>query len=249
MKKQFLITYTSLSVGWFLLMLAIFALILGGCTKERITGSGNVVEETRTTAPFTEVEISGAFEVHLLQDSSAQVVIKAEDNIMGVIETGTHGNILYVRTKNHVNIRRHMPIHIYVHSRLFQRITFSGSGSLDNKDTLQSTSFRYVLNGSANASLALATTAISTTINGSGDLIMKGHATTLNSDINGSGNISALDMTVQTADITIRGSGAHTIQVEKELRVSILGSGNVTYSGTPTKLETDIKGSGKLIKI
>lgn len=48
MKKQFIITYTSLSIGWLLLMIAIFSIILSSCTKENISGSGNVVTETRT---------------------------------------------------------------------------------------------------------------------------------------------------------------------------------------------------------
>lgn len=247
MKKQFIITYTSLSVGWLLLMIAIFSIILSGCSRDRISGSGHVVTDTRPAGIFTDVEISGPFEVHLLQENNPAVDIKAEDNIIGVIETGVSNNSLYVRIKNHVNLRRHLPIKVYVHNPAFRRVKFNGSGSLDNKDTLQIPSFSYELNGSANASLAIRTTDFSATVNGSGNIGLKGSAATLKSDINGSGNITAMDMEVQNAQIAIRGSGEHSILVRQNLDAKIFGSGNIIYTGD-AKVVAEIKGSGRIIK-
>ena len=247
MKKQFIITYTSLSVGWLLLMIAIFSIILSSCTRDRISGSGNVVTDTRPTGAFTDVEISGPFEVHLLQEANPAVDIKAEDNIIGVVETGISNNSLYVRIKNHVNIRHHLPIRVYVHNPAFRRVKFNGSGSLDNKDTLHTQSFGYELNGSADATLALKTTEFNATVNGSGNIGLKGSATTLKSDINGSGNIAGLDMEVQNAQITIRGSGEHAVFVRQNLDAKIFGSGNIIYTGE-AKVVAEIKGSGKIIK-
>lgn len=249
MKKQAVITYTSLSVSWLLLMLAIFAVILSSCTKDRIAGSGNVVEETRNTSPFTDVEIAGSFEVHLLQDSSARVEIKAEDNIIGSIETNTSNRTLYIKVKDRVSVHPRRPMQVYVHSRIFQRINFKGSGTLANKDTIQGSVFSYVIDGSGDAALVLAVQDLKTDINGSGTVQVKGKATNLNSEINGHGNVEALELQVQNADITIRGSGAQTIHVSNELKVGIYGSGNVTYAGNPLQVKSDIKGSGRLIKI
>lgn len=249
MKKQAIITYTSLSVSWLLLMLAIFTLILSGCARDQIAGSGHVVAETRSTAPFSEVEISGPFEVHLVQDSTAAVEIRAEDNVIGAIETNTSNNTLFICLRNRVRLWRHMPIQVYVHSRNYQRINFAGSGTLDNKDTLQSDTFSYQIDGSANAALALAVQELHTRINGSGNLDLKGKAISLNSAINGSGQVAALDLDTQQADITIKGSGGHSIRVRDQLSVGIYGSGDVTYAGNPQKVQTDIKGSGKVKKI
>ncbi len=247
MKRQFIITYTSLSVGWLLLMIAIFSIILSSCTKDNISGSGNVVTETRSTGPFTDVEISGPFELHLVQEQNASIAIKAEDNIVGVIETGMRSNTLFVRIKNRVNIRHHQPIRIYVHNPIFQRIKFNGSGSLDNQDTIHTTLFKYELNGSANAVLTLDATNLSTTINGSGNINMRGFAGTLNSDINGSGNVSAMNLEVQSANVTIRGSGEHALYVRKNLDAKIYGSGNIFYTGE-ARVVSEVKGSGKIVK-
>ncbi|MEC5147364.1 head GIN domain-containing protein [Chitinophaga sp. 212800010-3] len=247
MKKQVIITYTSLSVGWLLLMIAIFSIILSGCTRDNITGSGNIVSEIRPTGPFTDVEVSGPFEVHLLQENTSAVELRAEDNIIGAIETGIHNNSLFVRMRNNVNIRRHKPIKIYVHNPIYQRVKFDGSGSLDNKDTLRTSLFKYELNGDSDASLLLAANDLNTTINGSGNIALKGSANSIDSDINGDGNIAAINMEVQNANITIRGSGEHTILVRKHLDARIYGSGNIYYSGNPG-ITLDVKGSGHVIK-
>lgn len=247
MKKQFIITYTSLSIGWLLLMIVIFSIILSGCNKDNISGSGNVVKETRSVGAFTDLEVSGPFEVRLIQEGNGAVEIRAEDNIIGVIETGIRNNSLFVRLRNRVNLRRHLPIKIYVHNSIFQRVKFDGSGSLDNKDTIHTSLFKYELNGSGDAALLLNTGDLNTTVNGSGNIGLKGLATNLNSEINGSGKIAAMDLEAQNAIITIRGSGDHAVYVHKNLEARIYGSGNIFYTGEAS-LIADVKGSGKIIK-
>lgn len=121
MKKQFIITYTSLSIGWLLLMIAIFSIILSGCTKDNINGSGHLVSETRNIGALTDVEVSGDFEVHLKQGAVTALEIKAEDNIIGVVETGVRGNTLYVRIRERTHLRNHLPIEVYIQSPIFQR--------------------------------------------------------------------------------------------------------------------------------
>lgn len=247
MKKQVIITYTSLSIGWLLLMIVIFSIILSSCTKDNISGSGNVVSETRNTGPFTDIEVSGDFEVHLTQDNRTTLEIKAEDNIIGVVETGTRGNNLYVRLRNRVHLRNHLPVRIYIHNPIFQRVEYDGSGSLDNQDTIHTALFKYELNGSGNASLLLATGNLNTTINGSGNIALKGIANTHNSEINGSGRVAGMGMEVQRANITISGSGEHSLVVRQKLDARINGSGRVYYSGDAS-VDADIRGSGKVMR-
>ncbi|MBO9731646.1 MAG: DUF2807 domain-containing protein [Chitinophaga sp.] len=248
MKRQFIITYTSLSVGWLLLMIAIFSIILSSCTKDNIDGSGHVVSETRSISPLTDVEVSGDFEVHLKQGVATSLGITAEDNIIGIVETGVRGNTLYIRIRDRKRLRRHLPIKIYVESPIFQRLQFDGSGTVDNQDTIRTSLFKYEVNGSGAGWLTLATGALNTTINGSGNMVLKGKADTHNSEINGSGNVDGAAMEVQKANITISGSGDHAAFVQQRLDVQIYGSGNVRYTGAASVV-SNIMGSGKIIKL
>jgi hypothetical protein len=247
MKKQFIITYTSLSIGWLLLMIAIFSIILSSCTKDRINGSGNVITETRSISALTDVDVSGDFEIHLKQAATTTLTINAEDNIMGVIETGVRGNTLYVRVKDRTSLHHHKPMKVYIQSPIFQRVQFDGSGTIDNQDTIHTSLFKFELNGSGDGWMVLDVNDLTTTINGSGKMVLKGSANTHNSEINGSGEIAGIDLEVQKSTITISGSGDHSAFVRKNLDVRINGSGEVYYKGEAS-LVTNIKGSGKVIK-
>lgn len=63
--------------------------------------------------------------------------------------------------------------------------------------------------------------------------------------LNGSGSFYGFPMKVSQADVWIVGSSDCEISVEENLDVTIEGSGNVYYKGTPVLL-TDITGSGSV---
>jgi hypothetical protein len=248
-KKQTVITYTGLSISWILLMIFIFSFILSSCHKDVIVGSGHVITEQRPIDPFSEITVDGSFDIHLKQDGNLPLVIDAEDNVMRVIETYVSGNTLRVKIKDHTNLRRFKAIQVYVHSNTFNRMIFSGSGSVNAPDTIRTDKFTYEINGSASTNLALDGTQIETIINGSGNIRYKGKVNSYTSTINGSGDINALELLTRNATLTVHGSGDQTISVENQLDVNIYGSGNVKYLGNPAKINSNIQGSGKVIKL
>ncbi|MET6998641.1 head GIN domain-containing protein [Chitinophaga defluvii] len=247
-KKQVVVTYTSLSISWLLLMIAIFSFILSGCRRDTIVGSGHVITEERPIDPFSEVTVDGSFDIQLTQDGNQPLKIEAEDNVMRVVETYVSGNTLRIKIKDHTNLRRYKTIQVYVHSAAFNRVIFSGSGSLNTTDTIRASKFTYELNGSASANLTLNADQIATIINGSGNMRFKGKANSYNSEINGSGDINGLDLLTHNASLTVHGSGDQSISVDTQLDVNIYGSGNVQYKGNPGKVNSNVQGSGKVIK-
>jgi hypothetical protein len=85
-------------------------------------------------------------------------------------------------------------------------------------------------------------------ISGDGNVVLNGQGQALDCTISGSGNIEALDFPVQTAKITISGSGNARVDVSEQLDVVISGSGDVEYRGDP-QLNSQVSGSGKVKKI
>ncbi|SFE28595.1 Putative auto-transporter adhesin, head GIN domain [Chitinophaga sp. CF118] len=247
-KKQTIIVYSSLGIGWLLLMLFIFSFILSGCSKEVLAGSGMVITEQRPTGNFTDVTVDGPFYVHLQQAADTRVEIIAENNLMRVIETEVRDSILHIRLKKGVRLNFFKDIHINLKNTTYHSVDFSGSGNIDNTDTLHTAHFAYAINGSGNARFTLETIKLETTINGSGSVNLCGSTSSYNSDINGSGDINGLDLLCSDASISVKGSGGHTLSVSHALDVSIHGSGNVKYKGSPT-VNSDIQGSGRVIKL
>lgn len=236
------------TTGWELLLLAVFSITLASCDKEILSGSGNIVTESRAVVPFTDVVADGSLHVHLRQDTDGPVEVTAEDNIMRVIDTYVSGNTLHVRIKSGVKLRSVRDIDIYVHSAHYNSLHFSGSGSVESLDTIRTDRFEYKIDGSGNTRLRVVTARLETEINGSGNIQLFGEAASFNSIINGSGDVSGLDLYCQDANILVKGSGGHTINVSRSLDVSIRGSGDVKYKGSAS-VSSDIQGSGRVIKL
>jgi len=236
------------TTGWELLLLAVFSCTLAACDKEFISGSGNVITETRAVAPFTDVIADGSLHVYLRQGTDGPVEVTAEDNVLRAIDTYVSGNTLHVRIKSGVKLRSFKDIDIYVNSSNYNSVHFSGSGSVECLDTIKTNRFEYKIDGSGNTRLKVATDRLETEINGSGNIQLFGNATSFTSTINGSGDVGGLDLYCQDASILVKGSGGHTINVSHSLDVSIRGSGNVKYKGAAT-VNSDIQGSGRVIKL
>ncbi|HNN72790.1 MAG TPA: DUF2807 domain-containing protein, partial [Ferruginibacter sp.] len=64
----------------------------------------------------------------------------------------------------------------------------------------------------------------------------------------GSGNINAYGLQIKDNNISLNGSGNIQTTATEKLDVTIAGSGNVYYKGTPTSVNTIIAGSGRLIR-
>jgi hypothetical protein len=236
------------TTGWELLLLAIFNIVLTSCAKERLSGSGHVITETRETEVFTDVEVDGPIHIHLQQGPIAPVKITAEDNIMRVIDTYVSGKILHVRIKSGVRLHDVRDIDVYLTSATYNAVLFSGSGSVESMDTIRTDRFEYRIDGSGDARFNIITDKLETEINGSGSIRLYGTANTLRSTINGSGDIGGMDLYTEDADISVKGSGGHSLNVSHSLDVSIRGSGDVRYKGAAS-VTSDIQGSGKVIKL
>ncbi len=248
-KRSTIFTYSGLSIGLILLMLVIFGMILTGCARENIYGSGRVVTEERQVDRFSELTIEGPVEVQVKQGQQLPLKIEAEDNVMRLIETQVSGGSLRVKIRNGVNLKRVKPIHVYVQSEQYKKIIFSGSGSLTGPDTIKAAGFTYEINGSADADLKLDANEVRMYVNGSGNLRLEGRSNAYFSEINGSGNLAGRDFQAASADMNVNGSGEQTIWVTDRLDARINGSGNIRYKGTPGTVNVKIAGSGKVIKL
>ncbi|SFN94427.1 Putative auto-transporter adhesin, head GIN domain [Chitinophaga sp. YR627] len=236
------------SAGWELLLLAFFSIALTACNKEVISGSGVVITETRQVPAFSDVVAEGSFRVHLRQGTDGPVEVTADDNVMKAIDTYVSGSTLHLRIKNGVKLHTSRDIDIYVSSTQYYGVSFSGAGSVESLDTIKTNRFSYKMDGSGNARFRIVTDRLETTVDGSGNIQLFGSATNFYSEINGSGDISGLDLNCQDANLSVKGSGNHTLSVSHSLDVSIRGSGDVRYKGAAT-IRSDIKGSGKIIKL
>jgi hypothetical protein len=126
------------------------------------------------------------------------------------------------------------------------RIGFNGAHDLTV--TLPGRAFKkFSIAGSGNLALnSLNQDRLELSIRGSGSI--KGDGKVQNADltIRGSGDINISKVDAAVVKVEIRGSGNTDIAPTEEADISIRGSGDVNLHTNPKKLETQIRGSGRI---
>lgn len=255
-KKQLIIAYTSLGLGWLVLMFVIFSFVLAGCSKEVLGGSGKVVTEKRQTDKFTDVVIDGTFIVTLHESDSTEVAISADDNLIRTIETYVSGTTLHIKLKNGVRVVQGNTMQVHLKSPLYHSVTYKAGrvllpgdteGSVYSADTLHTDHFTYTVNSNNNAVFLVATPKLDLFLNGSGHMDVRGNTDDYHCEVNGNADINGIGLASADATIKLNGSGKHSIIVSNTLDATVNGSGKIQYMGDPV-VHADVQGSGSVEK-
>jgi putative autotransporter adhesin-like protein len=207
-----------------ILMLAIVACSSTALSPDRVIGSGKVVSENRNVSGFSSIDLQGSGNVNITFGTAESVIVRADDNIVPLIETIVSNGKLIISNKSNVNIDTSSAIQINVIMKSVRGITMSGSGNINVVDLI-------------GQDLMVA-------LPGSGTITVKGNADTVKIQLPGSGNILCKELKTNSATVTLDGSGTVTVYASESLDASIRGSGTINYAGNPAQVTKNILGSG-----
>ena len=245
------------------------AMLLSACGMTIVSGSGEIVEETRDVRAYSQVVFSAPGELTITQNGRESLIIEADDNLLQYIKTSVEDNVLHIEVvPGAVQLYPSRPIRYRLDVDALTNVTLNGSGDIRSDSLLVSTldfdlngsgnilvgdlktqSTKLVLNGSGRYSFgSLMTGQLAASLHGSGHIaVQEAIVKTTNVEINGSGSYQAHDLQSQVVSVSVIGSGGGNIWATDELSINITGSGDVQYRGQPAITET-ITGSGDLIK-
>jgi hypothetical protein len=83
-------------------------------------------------------------------------------------------------------------------------------------------------------------------IEGSGDVTAAGNADKVDIEISGSGDVRARKLVAREVDVRVIASGDADVHATEKLTASVMGSGDIRYTGSPKKVERNVKGSGSI---
>jgi hypothetical protein len=200
-------------------------------------------------ASFNEVYIGGSFKVEITDDNNKQIVLSGDQQAIDEIEVSLRNNKLQIEKKRNSWRRSGYKggrVGVQIPAVQLKAVYLSGSGSL-NGTINASEDLKLVVSGSGSFDARIQGAAyISSTISGSGDMDISGSCERLTLKISGSGSLNANTLAAKTAEVKIAGSGNARLQVSERLSASVVGSGNVIYSGNPSTVEKSIAGSGRI---
>jgi len=191
-----------------------------------VRGSGKSASEYRSLNDFQELRLDISADVTVKRGDRTRCKITADDNILPLILTEISGNALLITARESYESRQKVTVEIEV--PLLKKAQVNGSGTIN-------------MAGVEEEELVLV-------VNGSGDIHTDGMVATLGATINGSGNLRASDLQAERIMVTLNGSGNAYLHATDALVVKINGSGDVSYSGTPSEFKSFLNGSGHIRK-
>ena len=215
---------------------------------ETITGSGNLITETRQLDSVNRVELAISADLEIQQGARDSITITADDNVFGVLQTEVSGGKLTIRYQPQVNILTiHQP-KLVLRVKSLQGLMATSSGNI-NVGPLTTGDFSINLTSSGNLAIqSIQADKITTNITSSGDVNIQGTADSIVVRISSSGNFVGPDLQVQDADVTLSSSGDVTLWVVNTLSANLSSSGNVRYYGDPN-VSQHTSSSGRVISM
>lgn len=228
-----------------LIIISLIALATSCDGLNCIEGNNDIVNFTRNVGEYTSVKTAGDYDVYLHADSTYDIVLTGESNILPYVNTEINGTELEIRDFPRTCLRENSQVSLDTYCPSLKALTISGSGDMV-ADTFSGNVLDLNIYGSGNIEGTFNFNDLNSNISGSGDIEIRGNINDGYYEINGSGDVNALFCYHQNATIEINGSGNVYIHVIDNLNIKIAGSGNVYYTGNPT-ISSQIYGSGTII--
>jgi hypothetical protein len=209
-----------------------------------VRGSGDTVSEEREISGFEEIQFSGIGNLIIEQGDVETLVVEADDNIIGLIETEVRGDELQIRFRRGVNIVPTSKVKFYLTVIELDKIDLSGVGDIDC-DGFETDNLEFNISGSGDVDFGIIAGSIETNVSGLGDINLSGKVDSHKVQISGSGKYDAEELKSKDCEIEVSGLGSATVDVSDNLEIDINGAGNVYYKGDP-HISQHISGLGRI---
>lgn len=210
-----------------------------------IKGNGEVIKQERSVQPFSEIQISGVFDVILKQGSKEGVSVETDSNLQECIIVENEGNSL-VLSNSKTKIKKSTKMIVYVTVKDLTKLKDTGVGDIKSENTLKANTLELVLSNVGDMSLNIESQDLNMRYSGVGDVKLTGVASNSTMNVSGVGDISAYDLQVKTMDIRHTGVGDARIHVTESLKLDFKGVGDVFYKGNPKEKDISKGGVGSV---
>lgn len=230
--------------------LLVFALplLFAGCTPKCIEDSGIQITKVVELKSYDKIDVSGTIKLILTQDSTYNVKIQADSNVMGKIRARVSGNELDLKLENGVYCGTDSIV-VYAGIGELKELKTSGMVRVIGEGPVYVKDLKLDLQGSSDLNLNLSAGKLTTRIDGVGKLTLTGQAGTHELRSSGTARIDAFDFVAGIYDIRIDGIGKANINVLNDLKVRTSGSSEIYYKGNPKNVEEKKSGAAKLEKV
>lgn len=215
-------------------------------TGSFINGNGNVVEENRKTGEFDEIIVSRGMNVYITQGEFTKVVVKADENLLEVIETKVEDQALIIRATE--NIRKATAKKVYVTTPNINLIKTSSGSNVYAETVLESENLDVSSSSGSNIKLKVNAHNLTASSSSGSNIRLEGMATTFDGSASSGSNIKAGELNSIECKTDVSSGANIRISVKDKLEAHAGSGGNIFYKGNPEITEIEKSSGGNVIK-
>lgn len=230
-----------------LIVLAIPAL-LAGCTSKCIEDSGVQITKVVELKSYDKINVSGTIKLILTQDSTFNVKIQADSNVVPLIRSRVSGGELELKLENGKYCGTDSVV-IYAGIGELKELETNGMVRVVGDGPIYVKDLNLDLQGSSDVNLDLNASKLTSKIDGIGKLTLTGQTGTHVLKTSGNAKLEAFNFVAGVYDINIDGTGKANINVLNDLKVKTSGASEIYYKGNPKNVSEKKSGAAKLEKV
>jgi hypothetical protein len=249
------------------LVVLILTIMLSSCTYSQffdsVKGTGMSIDRNFSVSDFKGIDVSGGFDVTLVQGNTESLTLTAQKNLFDHITVKVEDGILKVYTRN--NLMATQPMRARISFKNISNLRVSGGGDVisetpvnvealdvsisgggDFNSVINSEELKCRISGGGDAEISGKTKNYYLEVSGGGDLKLEVNASVISCRIAGGGDLYLRnDDKTSEADIDINGGGNLDMKIIAEkLKCSVTGGGDADLYGQASDFEITINGGG-----
>jgi len=209
--------------------------------------AGIEISDTRDIKPFTNLDISGGFEVYYSSDSISFLNLTGDSALVAMVETRQINENLEIRMDNFFSKKKR--VKVYIHNKQLNELEISAGSKFETENLISGSDLE--MDGSAGAEITLSVKYQSIELEGSAGSIITLSGECEELDISGSAGsiVNARELISKICEINLTAGSIAKIHVEKELEVSASAGSIIKYAGNPKLKQLDLSAGARIKSI
>ena len=236
---------TNKLLGFFCALTLTLALASGTACAQTIKGNGKIKTEVRQVSGFNRVVVQGQVELYLSQESTENVKIESEENLVSLFKTSVSDSTLYVFVPS---VKKALKLNVTVAFKDLKQVILLNEVTLLSEKVSNFDEIEFVCGGISRLNYEFKASKCTLKVLDNANASLRGYTEKLIVEAHDETEVNAFDL--QSDYCTVIGSGYAEISVnaKKKLGVTISGSSNLYYMGEANIWQRNFTSSGLITK-
>jgi len=230
-----------------LLIVITLSLTFSSCNYyKEVKGNGKIIKKEFQIKDFDKIELGGYYNVIISQGDKSKLEIETDENLMEYIEAKVSSKLLKIKNKKNISASKN--INVYLTINKLEELAVSGFVRVSSADRLNFNKLSIAISGNSEINMNINCVELETEFSGNSSISLSGTSLTADMNASGSAMINATELLIDDLKLTASGNSMAKVNVISKLNVTVSGSAQVEYYGSP-EVKQAVSGSGIITKM